>query len=64
MIDAPPLVAGAVQETTEEPVAFADETTDAETPVGAPGGPTGTTAIDATDETPVPALFVAVTVNV
>ena len=35
----------------------------AEIPEGAPGGPTGTTALDATDETPLPALFAAVTVK-
>ena len=58
------MVAGAAHETTEEPVAFADETEVAETLDGAPGGPTGTTAIEATDATPVPAEFIAVTVNV
>ena len=64
MTEAPPVDAGAVHDTTDEPVAFADETEVAETPVGAPGGPTGTTAIDETDETPEPAEFVAVTANV
>ena len=64
MIEAPPFDTGAVHDTTDEPVAFADETEVAETPDGAPGGPTGTTAIDETDETPEPALFVAVTANV
>ena len=64
MIDAPPLEAGAVHDTTDEPVAFADETEVAETPVGAPGGPTGTTALELLAAPPVPALFVAATKNV
>ena len=56
----PPLLAGAVNAT--EACALP-----AVTPVivGAPGGPVGVTpGDDATDAGPVPALFVAVTVNV
>ena len=63
MIAAPPLETGAVHETTDEPVTFTDETTVAETPDGATGGPIGVTEPEATDATPVPAKFVAVTVN-
>ena len=59
VIAEPPLDTGAVQETmTEEspntPVA----------PVGAPGTVEGTTAPETLDAEPVPAIFVAVTVNV
>ena len=52
--------AGAVQETTDWPFAFDVAVTD----VGAPGAIAGIAAPDATDATPVPAEFVAVTVNV
>ena len=59
VIDAPPSDAGAVQDTVASalpPVA--------DTLVGAPGPPTGVTALEALDADPVPALLVAVTVNV
>ena len=52
--------AGAVHDTTDWPFAFDVAVTD----VGAPGAVAGTAAADATDATPVPAEFVAVTVNV
>ena len=61
---APPLEIGAVHDTTDEPSAFTERTTVAETPVGAPGAVAGTAAPDAADGAPVPAEFVAVTVNV
>lgn len=65
LIDKPPVDAGAVQETTDIPVAFAVVTVVAETPEGAPGGPLGVTAdVDAADAGPAPAEFRAVTVNV
>ncbi|CAB4950417.1 unannotated protein [freshwater metagenome] len=56
----PPIDAGAVHETTDWPFAFEVAVTD----VGAPGATPGTAAADATDATPVPAEFVAFTVNV
>ena len=59
MIAAPPLEAGAVQDTTDSPLAFDVPDTD----VGTPGTLDGTTAVDADDAEPVPDTFVAVTVN-
>ena len=55
----PPVLEGAVQETTTEESPNAPDTA-----VGTPGTVAGTTAIDAKDGEPVPALFVAITVNV
>ena len=52
--------AGAVQETTDWPFAFDVAVTD----VGAPGVVAGIAPAEATDATPVPAEFVALTVNV
>ena len=63
VIDKPPLETGAVHDTTDEPVEFVDVSSVAETPVGASGGPVGVTEFDSADATPVPAEFVAVTVN-
>jgi hypothetical protein len=60
VIAAPPVEDGAVHDTTDCAFAF-DE---AKTAVGTPGTVTGTAAGDATDAAPVPAEFVAVTVNV
>ena len=60
MIAAPPVDAGAAHETTD--CAFAFDV--AVTNVGAPGAVAGTAAPEAADATPVPAEFVAVTVNV
>jgi hypothetical protein len=51
---------GAVHDTPDCAFAFAV----AKTEVGAPGTVAGTTALEATEATPVPAAFVAVTVNV
>ena len=59
MIALPPFEAGADQETTTE-----ESPNTPDTPVGAPGTVAGTTDADAEDAEPVPALFVAVTVNV
>ena len=59
MIAAPPLEAGAVQDTTDSPLAFDVPDTD----VGTPGTLDGTTAVDAEEAEPVPDTFVAVTVN-
>jgi hypothetical protein len=59
-IDAPPLLTGAVQETTDW--AFAAPVAD--TPVGTPGTVEGTTETEASETEPVPDTFVAVTVNV
>ncbi len=59
VIDAPPLDAGAVHETVASALPLA-----AYTPIGAPGTVAGITALDAPDADPVPALLVAVTVNV
>ncbi len=58
MVD-PPSEAGAVKLTLAEALPGV-----AETPVGAPGTLSGVTALEALDEGPVPALFVAVTVKV
>jgi hypothetical protein len=55
----PPFDDGAVQETTTE-----ESPNTPDTPVGTPGTVAGTTDADALDAEPVPALFVAVTVNV
>ena len=55
---------GAVQDTTDEPVAFAEATTVPDTAVGAPGTVAGTAPREETDAALVPAEFVAVTVNV
>ena len=64
VIAAPPFEAGAVHDTTDVPVAFAEVTVVADTAVGATGGPTGVTAtFDQIDERPVPAEFVAITEN-
>ena len=52
--------AGAVHDTTDWPFAFDVAVTD----VGAPGVVAGIAPEEATDATPVPAEFVAVTVNV
>ena len=60
MIAAPPVATGADQDTTEDTFAFEL----AVTTVGAPATVAGTAAAEATDTEPVPALFVAVTVNV
>ena len=55
----PPLLEGAFHETTT------DESPNApDTEVGTPGTVAGTTAPEAVDAEPLPALFVAVTVNV
>ena len=53
---------GAVQDTTDEPVAFAEATTVPDTAVGAPGVVAGTAPYVAVT-TLVPAEFVAVTLN-
>ena len=60
MIAEPPVEDGAVHDTTDWAFAFAV----ADTEVGAPGAVAGTTAPEAVDGEPVPAAFVAVTVNV
>jgi hypothetical protein len=60
LIAAPPVLAGAVQDRTDD--AFAAPV--ALTAVGAPGTVEGTTAADADEAEPVPDTFVAVTVNV
>ena len=60
MIEAPPVELGAVQETTEEPLALEV----AVTPVGAPGTVAGVAEVEAVDAELVPAAFVAVTVKV
>ena len=59
-MDAPPLFAGVVQDTTDW--VFAAPVAD--TPVGAFGTPTGVIAEEAADVEPVPETFVATTVNV
>jgi hypothetical protein len=59
VIDAPPVLAGAVQETVACPLPAV-----ADTPVGAPGTVDGVAAADAVEAAPVPDTFVAVTVNV
>jgi hypothetical protein len=58
--DAPPLSAGAVQDTTE--LAFAVDVAD--TAVGAPGAVAGTATAEAVEAAEVPEAFVAVTLNV
>jgi len=55
----PPVVAGAVHDTVACPFPAV-----AVTPVGAPGGPDGVTALEAAEAGPVPAALAAVTVNV
>ena len=60
LIEAPPLLTGAVHDTTDE--AFAFEVP--ETEVGAPGTGAGTTAADAADAKPDPEVLAAVTANV
>jgi len=55
----PPLSVGVAQETRTD--ASPNTTT---TSIGAPGTVVGTTAPDAPEAEPVPALFIAVTVNV
>jgi hypothetical protein len=55
-----PLLAGAVHDTVD----WVDSSDVAETPVGAPGTVDGVAEFDATEAALVPALFVAVTVNV
>jgi len=60
VIAAPPVLAGAVHDTTDRVFAF--EVPDTE--VGAPGTVDGTTAAEAVEAAPVPETFVAVTVNV
>ena len=55
----PPLLDGAVHETTAE-----DSPDTPARPVGTPGSVAGTTAEEADEAEPVPALLVAVTVNV
>ena len=52
--------AGAIHETTDWPFAFDVAVTD----VGAPAAVAGTAVADATETAPVPAEFVAFTVNV
>ena len=60
VIAAPPVLIGAIHDTTDwafaAPVAL--------TAVGAPGTVDGVTAADTAEATPVPLAFVAVTVNV
>ena len=55
----PPMLDGAVHDTATE-----ESPNTPDTPVGAPGSVAGTTAAEADDAEPVPALLVAVTVNV
>jgi len=64
VIAAPPVDTGAVHDTTDVPVASAEVTVVPDTAVGAPGTVAGTAAEDAVEAVPVPAEFVAVTVNV
>jgi hypothetical protein len=59
VIDAPPVLAGAVQETVACPLPAV-----ADTPVGAPGTVEGVAAAEAVEAAPVPLTFAAVTVNV
>ena len=58
VIALPPLDAGAVQLTTDDALA-----TDPETPVGASGVVTGVTDEELVENEPVPAEFVAATLN-
>jgi hypothetical protein len=60
VIAEPPVLAGAVHDTTDD--AFAFEVP--ETEVGAPGTGAGTTAADAADAKPDPEVLAAVTANV
>ena len=60
MIAEPPFEAGAVQDTTEEPLAFDEAVTE----VGAAGGPRGLADELAAELAPDPAPFDAVTVKV
>jgi len=60
VINEPPLLAGAVHETTDEP--FAADV--AVTAVGTPGAPRGIAPSDTRDETDEPDTFDATTVNV
>jgi hypothetical protein len=60
VIELPPSDAGTDHETNDCPSSF-DE---ADTPVGAPGFMAGVAGADASDTAPVPAMVVAVTVNV
>ena len=55
----PPFVAGAVHETVAWPLPRTPETA-----VGADGGPTGVTLVEAVDATELPTAFVARTTNV
>jgi hypothetical protein len=57
---APPSELGAIQVIVERP----DSAAVATAPVGSPGTVEGTAAFDASEAAPVPALLVAVTVNV
>ena len=59
VIAEPPVLDGADHETTTD-----ESPKTPDTPVGTPGTVAGTTDADAEDAEPVPALFVAVTVNV
>ena len=61
MIELPPLLAGAANDTTSGPVAVLVEPVTAFTPVGRPGTVAGTKLFDAADAPPVPTAFVAVT---
>jgi hypothetical protein len=60
VIDEPPLLAGAVHDTSDEPFAAPV----ADTPVGTPGTPRGIAPSDARDATDEPDTFDATTVNV
>ncbi len=60
VIAAPPSETGAVQVIVERP----DSAPVAATPLAAPGTVDGVAVFDGSDALPVPALFVAVTVNV
>jgi hypothetical protein len=60
VIDEPPLLVGAVHDTSDEPFAAAV----ADTPDGALGTPRGIAPIDARDATDEPDAFDATTVNV
>ena len=60
MIEAPPVELGALQETTEEPLALEVAVTE----VGAPGAVAGVAAAEAVEAELVPAALVAVTVKV
>ena len=64
MIALPPLLAGAANDTVNDPVAAVVDPDTAFTRVGAPGKFWTVTAFDAADGGPVPTAFVAVTVHV